>query len=166
MRVKATLLWPAHSDTSRTLQPAAHEDGHETVAEPVERDVVEAGALDGGPQHRLGEGPEERSAGGGGEHQVVGPDADALVEMLLDPGHPDRATGMVRRERVVFGSLSSVTTPRIWTAVPVTSTSVISPRRGSSHVADTIDASISIRRRSASTRRANVSPWAQPSGSR
>lgn len=39
-------------------------------------------------------------------------------------------------------------------------------RRGSSHVADTSDASISVRRRSASTRRANVSPWARPSGSR
>ena len=46
------------------------------------------------------------------------------------------------------------------------SASLISPRRGSSHVADTSDASISVRRRSASTRRANVSPWARPSGSR
>jgi hypothetical protein len=46
------------------------------------------------------------------------------------------------------------------------SASVISPRRGSSHVADTSDASISVRRRSASSRRANVSLWAMPSASR
>ena len=81
-----------------------HQNGHETVPEPVERDVVEAGALDGGPQHRLGERPEERTAGRGGEHQVVGPDADELVEMLLDPGHhqPGDGNGPPRARRLRF----------------------------------------------------------------
>jgi hypothetical protein len=46
------------------------------------------------------------------------------------------------------------------------SASVISPRRGSSHVADTSEASISMRRRSAPSRRTNVSLWARPSGPR
>ena len=81
-----------------------HQNGHETVPEPVECDVVEAGALDGGPLHRLGERPEERTAGRGGEHQVVGPDADELVEMLLNPGHhqPGDGNGSPRARRLRF----------------------------------------------------------------
>ena len=66
VNVKATLLWPAHSDTSRTLQPAATMCNI-AVTKTVERDVFQTRLTNGRAEHPIAERPKERSAAWRGE---------------------------------------------------------------------------------------------------
>ena len=118
--VNATLLCPAHSKTSRTLQPAATMIAtKKSCAEVREGDVVQPGAQRV-PQDSAS--PPNGGAGHlpGGEHKSVCSRVDKLREVLLTPHEHERATGTERFERVVLGSLSKVTRPRNWTAVDIT----------------------------------------------
>ena len=118
--VNATLLCPAHSETSRTLQPAATMIATKLCRSPWN---VMSSNLAHSTAGRKTARPHERKSGP--PAAAVNTRASAVESTNSDRccstrRITERATGTERFERVVLGSLSKVTRPRNWTAVDVT----------------------------------------------
>src|SRR5215204_6881983 len=118
--VNATLLCPAHSETSRTLQPAATMIATKLCRRPWK--VMSSNPARSRAGRKTARPHERKSGPPAG---AVNTRASAVwstnsERCCSSRRMTERATGTERFERVVLGSLSKVTRPRNWTAVDVT----------------------------------------------